>query len=216
MNIPLALFLFMSCCLEMSNALPVASQNHDRQRRDQRRVPYSVVQVDGGTTATAIRGQTVTRTVTQSFDSTRTVTASPIAIDTTVVLTIAEASITAASPLRSSISVVNPSQLIDTVWVSMGPGALSVSPSATTSPLSITSTVQATYHPIITTTPLPSVPSISSIVVTTITLRTTVEQQPESTSKSYDNGQWHTIYRSWNATSATSISGVLLPTGYRR
>ena len=212
-----SLFLILSCCLDLSNALPVSSQHHDRQQRNRRRVPYSVVPVDGGSTASATHVQTVTRTVTQSIDSTTTVTASPIAVGTTLVLTVVGVSKTSTSSLRAPISVVNPSQPTETVWVSIGSSPVFDSPSATLPTSSAVVSTPSTSQPTTTPCPLPTMPSVSSILVISTTTSATIKLESARTSKSYDNGQWHTMYPSWNSTSATSMAtGAPLPTGYRR
>ena len=222
--------LFLSTFINVVSTLPFSAQNRDTQQIKQKRVPYSVVPVNGGSTVITTQAETVTKTVTVSPTTVDALTATVVstvllseaAAATTILITISGGYLTTTSASTSpSFSIVNPSQPTETVVIPViGPGPISISSSSGTASLSqpptpflpdTTSTLSAST---------PTTPSIlSTIYISIFEPSTTISYGPQltSTTKTYDNGLWHTTYPSWNATySTTSTSGTLLPTAFAR
>lgn len=161
-----------------------------------RRATYSVVPVDGGSAAsTGAAGQgdaTIYETI--------IVTAAPAT--KTLVDTIA------ITDYIVSTEIVQLSGIVQTVLVTVTPPAATV----TTTGYSIidVSASQVT----ITTTASPSLSSSSSTTLSAASVSTTLSPSAapattsslESSSHTYDNGQWHTYYPSWNASSTSIVS----------
>ncbi|MCJ1438474.1 hypothetical protein MMC27_007864 [Xylographa pallens] len=210
--------LVIAYYLVLGNALPFVSQNHDRVQPKQKRVPYSVVPVDGGSTAPATQAPaTVTRTVTQSSESVDTITISKSVFDTltqtiTSTIVINEPAVattvllTIASTVTPSISIVNPSQPTETVVIPAvpGPGSLVLSSTIPVSSTLSTSTTSTVFTPFTTASMTSITTSLSSLQASATLSATLNQSQPTISSTTYDNGQWHTTYPCWNATSTTT------------
>ncbi|MCJ1350546.1 MAG: hypothetical protein MMC33_000527 [Icmadophila ericetorum] len=178
----------------ITSALPLNPLNppsHEVHQPLQARASYSVVPVDGGsTTAAPIFSTTVFATVTDSIIDTAFITTPP-STETVISIETVEASSPPPTTVSITVSIplVEPTETIIIV----------ASQSASSGP---TSTTIFSSPPI--TTPLAS--TTISIITSNFTLSSiatsTVSAQSTSTSTfhTYDNGQWHTTYPSWNAT----------------
>ncbi|MCJ1253209.1 hypothetical protein MMC24_001020 [Lignoscripta atroalba] len=213
--------LALSSFALLTHALPLNGQNHDRQQGKQRRAHFSVVDVDGGSAATSeVLPTTVVKTVTQSSDTTKTVTVPASTLPpstqtvfsativsapkpvTTVLVTVSQepssALLSASSP---TVVAVNPAPTSESPAVPLGqrPEVGSSSEVSITQPANTSAISTATTSP-----------SESTEMATSTTPFSIIESP--TTTPTYDNGMWHTTYPSWNTSSTSTFMATLLPT----
>jgi hypothetical protein len=190
-----------------------------------RRATYSVVPVDGGSAATtAANGkgdvtiyitensapktiiETDTVAVTDYLVSTKTIQQSGTVETVLVTITPPAATVTTTG---YSIIDVTPAQVTVTAAPSPSSSSVSTIESSTASSSIVASTSSTSSSSVVT--PAPSTNSTST--------RSTISSSLSTSSHTYDNGQWHTYYPAWNASStaipsqaAATASGAATPT----
>jgi hypothetical protein len=195
-----------------------------------RRATYSVVPVDGGsaaTTAASEKGdvtiyitenpapktiiETDTVSVTDYLVSTKTIQLSGTVQTVLVTITPPAATVTTTG---YSIIDVTPAQVTITATPSPSSSSVSTITSSTASSSTVTSTSSTSSSAVVT--PAPSTNWTSKVLIIP---STTPSSSLATSSHTYDNGQWHTYYPAWNASStavpsqaAATASGAATPT----
>ncbi len=211
---PASTIFALSSFALFTHALPLSPQRPgERQTNRKRAVQYSVVAVDGGSSAAAAT-KTEIRTVTQSSEITTTVTAAPTTLPpateivvSTVVISEPEApqTVTIATTQDTGSTVAQRPSGVDSAQP--GGSSSSVAYSASTATATVPSS-EVTTTTISTTTAAAASDTFLSIS----SLAISAQAQPTA-SPSYDNGLYHTSYPSWNASSSASITSLgSLPT----
>ncbi|PMD12077.1 hypothetical protein NA56DRAFT_652743 [Hyaloscypha hepaticicola] len=183
-----------------------------------RRATYSVVPVDGGSAATTAASggdvtiyitenpapktiiETDTVAVTEYLVSTKTIQLSGTVQTVLVTITPPAATVTTTG---YSIIDVTPAQVTITATPSPSSSSVSTITSFTESSSTVTSTSSTSSSAVVTT--APSTNSTSKL----LTIPSPSPSSSLSTSShTYDNGQWHTYYPAWNASSTAIPSQV--------
>ncbi|TAQ87032.1 hypothetical protein B7494_g4649 [Chlorociboria aeruginascens] len=235
----------VSCLSLLTSALPFAPRNREPLVR---RATYSVVPVDGGSSATTGDGQSGETTIIE------TVTDSPITktIDdsNTVLITItpAQATATVTATGYTIINVSSPTVTVEIPVAQAPPSTIAVSASTTSisesaspstptsfstlSTSSTTSTISestpytcsttastSTSTPLrpLTTIQISNLTSYSSTIspltlISSSSVAATIPSIISTTTKSYDDGKWHTTYPAWsNSTASMTGPAPTLP-----
>ncbi|KAI9673155.1 MAG: hypothetical protein M1817_003017 [Caeruleum heppii] len=223
---PLSTIFTLSSLSYLASGLPLASLDSlPRQPLQKRAPPYSVVPIDGGASeasakVTTTKVHTVTESATSTEPTSKTTTStedttSSSAPSTTAVSTI----VLSESEPERTVVVTTTQEGISTIIVSVSPSDRS-DPVSTSTTSSSTSTLTSSSTLSSASEAAPAIPS-SSATTTTLdhadgltsapTHTSTVYQHavavplvtdaPATSPQSFDNGQWHTTYPSWNGTS---------------
>ncbi|KAE9376644.1 hypothetical protein N431DRAFT_435896 [Stipitochalara longipes BDJ] len=186
----------VSALFAISSLLPLASSlPFNFLEPLARRATYSVVPVDGGSAASTANGQgdaTIYETiVVTAAPATKTIIGTDYVVSTQIV----QLSGTVQTVL---MTITSPAATVTTTGYSIiDVSASQVTITTTASPSSSSSVTNTLSAISISTTPSPS-PAPA----------TTSSSSLETSSHSYDNGQWHTYYPSWNASSTSVIQQV--------
>ncbi|KAI9832882.1 MAG: hypothetical protein M1819_003912 [Sarea resinae] len=185
--------LALSSLSVLTDALPLSSPRGSKPQPPLRRAAaYSVVPVDGGssslspTTTTEI--QTITQSPSASSDTTDLVTtteiySTPQTVTSTVVSTTIIDGSTSETPVVVTMTDDGAVGAVPASSVTVG------APSESAEFLEPTPTLSLGPGPVV----VPSVWTNSTTASAYLTLPTS------TTAESYDNGQWHTYYPAWNA-----------------
>ena len=239
----LIMLIFASQSLP-SQAFPMKSQASHERPAVQRRVAYSVVPVDGGSTATSSSANLpLIKTIVHTSEQTEIVTAPAVTLPPSFETIISTAVITTSGP-AVTVHISTSESAPPTIYQVVNPDESSTPP--TTSYVTVTSTASRSLvctssdsvvlstsvsafvstsgsTPSITQVASPtSMPDIEATMITTAPAEAgwvappgllppsstimTYGTQSAKTSKTYDNGMWHTTWRIWNATSTASNS----------
>lgn len=218
---PVSTIFALSSVALFTHALPLTPAPPSRRTNPQRRtVQYSVVPVDGGSSAVPVT-RIETRTVTQNSDVTKTVTQPPTTLPATTETVVSIVAVTESDRTKTvTVSVSQETNTASSQTLSstevVQPGSSSNSASCSTSriipsysaPSPISVTMASTSGSLNTTSSTLS-PQVTSSAINT-------HSQP-TVSSTYDDGLYHTSYPSWNASSSVfTISasglGTTLPT----
>ncbi len=218
---PVSTIFALSSVAFFTHALPLTPVPLSRRTNPQRRtVQYSVVPVDGGSSAGPVT-KTEIRTVIQSSDVTKTVTEPPTTLPATTETVVSIVAITESNPTKTvTVSVTQDTSTASSLTLSnivvVQPGSLSSSETWLTAgfmpsyvaPLQITTTLASTS----------SAPSTTLSTLSPQTISSAIDTRSQPTiSSTYDDGLYHTSYPSWNASSSVlttfpSALGTALPT----
>jgi hypothetical protein len=187
-----------------AHAIPLVARAYTGQQVNNNQATYSVVAVDGDATVTQVEASPTTIIET----AVRTVTVTPIDLypTATVLVTVTQSPSSTVSSTSRAIVVVNPERTTtytvsttSTTTPSASPPVSALAPATAPAP--------AATNPYRTTS---ATLSRTSLVVTstrsTVPTSTNVYLRSTSSTRTYDNGMWHTTYPPWNATMTTTLA----------
>ncbi len=218
---PVSTIFALSSVAFFTHALPLTPVPLSRRTNPQRRaVQYSVVPVDGGSSAGPVT-KTEIRTIIQSSDVTKTVTEPPTTLPATTETVTSIVAITESTPTKTvTVSVTQETssanlQALSKTEVAQ-PG--SSSSSTTFSTAGLMPSYVALSQSTATLASTSSAPSTTSTTLSPQVTSSAIDTRYQPTlSSTNDDGLYHTSYPSWNASSSvlttfSSALGTALPT----